>query len=51
MTLKEQEKIAEDLLDRGASPEEWLKALEDYRHLPGIWGRAARDPRTPPRSW
>ncbi|BDG18867.1 hypothetical protein TthSNM11_10700 [Thermus thermophilus] len=48
MTYKEQERFAEDLLERGASLEEWLKALEDYPYSPYTWSRAAEDPRTPP---
>lgn len=48
MTYKEQERFAEDLLERGASLEEWLKALEDYPYSPYTWLRAAKDSRTPP---
>jgi len=48
MTREEQVRFAEDLLERGASLEEWLKALEDYPYSPYTWSRAAEDPRTPP---
>lgn len=48
MTYKEQERFAEDLLERGASLEEWLKALEDYPYSPYTWSRVAEDPRIPP---
>ncbi|RTH19177.1 hypothetical protein CSW41_04595 [Thermus scotoductus] len=44
----EQVRFAEDPLERGASLEEWLKALEDYPYSPYTWSRVAEDPRIPP---
>lgn len=38
----------EDLLNRGASPEEWSEAIEAYPDSFEAWERVARDPRTPP---
>ncbi len=38
----------EDLLNRGASPEEWSEAIEAHPDSFEAWERVARDPRTPP---